>query len=149
MSHHGRARSGKSRRIVTATLAILAAVAIAAGVILYNKSSDHAGPLPVNLPPASASYLGVFTKGVPDSYTGINAFTSATGAKPDVIMYYSGWYMPFPTRIREHRGQQRRGATGADGPGSRQNRRDRGRKVRRLPEPIRRDASAPTATRSS
>jgi mannan endo-1,4-beta-mannosidase len=96
MSHHGRARTGKSRRIVTTTLAILAAAAIAAGVILYNKSSDDPKPLPVNLPPASASYLGVFTKGVPHSYAGVTAFSNATGAKPDVIMYYSGWYMPFP-----------------------------------------------------
>jgi mannan endo-1,4-beta-mannosidase len=97
MSHHGKARTGKSRRIATTTLAIVAAAAIAAGVILYNKSSDHSEPLPVNLPAASASYLGVFTKGVPQSYAGVTAFTSATGAKPDVIMYYSGWYVPFPT----------------------------------------------------
>jgi mannan endo-1,4-beta-mannosidase len=97
MSHHGRARTGRSRRIVTTAVAIIAAAAIAAGVIFYNKSSDHPAPLPVNLPAASASYLGVFTKGVPNSYAGVNAFTSATGAKPDVIMYYSGWYMPFPT----------------------------------------------------
>ena len=97
MSQHGRGRTGRSRRIVTTAVAIIAAAAIAAGVILYNKSSDHTEPLPVNLPAASASYLGVFTKGVPRSYAGVNAFASATGAKPDVIMYYSGWYMPFPT----------------------------------------------------
>jgi mannan endo-1,4-beta-mannosidase len=97
MSHHGRARTGRSRRIVTTIVAIIAAAGIAAGVILYNKSSDHPGPLPVNLPPASASYLGVFTQGVPKSYASVTAFSSATGAKPDVVMYYSGWYMPFPT----------------------------------------------------
>ena len=98
MSHHGRARTGKSRRAVRTVAAIIAAAAIAAGVILYNKSADHHdGPLPVNLPPASASYLGVFTKGLPSSYAGVTAFTNATGARPDVLMYYSGWYMPFPT----------------------------------------------------
>jgi len=98
MSHQGSPRSGRSRRVVTTAVAIIAVAAIAAGVILYNKSSDHhPGPLPVKLPPASASYLGVFTQGVPKSYAPVTAFTSATGARPDVVMYYSGWYMPFPT----------------------------------------------------
>jgi mannan endo-1,4-beta-mannosidase len=96
MSHQDTARTGRSRRTLTIVLAALAAIAIATGVIVYNKSSDHSGPLPVNLPPSSASYLGVFAKGVPDSYTGVSAFTRATGAKPDVIMYYSGWFVPFP-----------------------------------------------------
>jgi hypothetical protein len=98
MSHQGTARTGRSRRTVTTVVAIVAAAAIAAGVVLYNKSSDHGpGPLPVILPPASASYLGVFTKGVPDSYAPVSAFASATGSRPDVVMYYSGWYVPFPT----------------------------------------------------
>jgi mannan endo-1,4-beta-mannosidase len=98
MSHQGTARTGRSRRTVTTAIAIIAAVAIAAGVLVYNESTDHSdGPLPVHLPPASASYLGVFTKGVPDSYSGVSAFSSATGARPDVVMYYSGWYMPFPS----------------------------------------------------
>jgi mannan endo-1,4-beta-mannosidase len=98
MSHQDTARSGSSRRTVTTVVAIVAAVAIAAGVVLYNRASDHHdAPLPVILPQATASYLGVFTKGVPDSYAPVSAFSSATGAKPDVIMYYSGWYVPFPT----------------------------------------------------
>jgi mannan endo-1,4-beta-mannosidase len=100
MNHQQTARTGRSRRMITTTVAIIAAAAIAGGVILYNKSTDHNdGPLPVHLPPASASYLGVFTKGVPASYAGVSAFSSATGARPDVVMYYSGWYMPFPTRF--------------------------------------------------
>ena len=64
-----------------------------------------AGPLPVHLPAGDRSYLGVFTKGLPDSYAGVTAFTNATGAKPDVVMYYSGWYVPFPVRLRHHRSQ--------------------------------------------
>jgi mannan endo-1,4-beta-mannosidase len=98
MSHQGTVRTGMSRRIVTAVVAILAAVGIAAGIIIDNKLSAHpSGPLPVNLPPASGSYLGVFADGVPNSYEGVTAFTKTTGAKPDVVMYYSGWYVPFPT----------------------------------------------------
>jgi hypothetical protein len=27
----------------------------------------------------------------------VSAFQNTTGAKPDVVMYYSGWFMPFPT----------------------------------------------------
>ena len=98
MSHQSATRTGGSRRTVVTIVAIIAAAAIAAGVVLYNRASEHhSGPLPVNLPPATASYLGVFAKGLPTSYAGVTAFTNATGAKPDVVMYYSGWYMPFPT----------------------------------------------------
>ena len=80
-------------------LAVLAAVAIAAGRRGYNKSADPraTGPLPVHLPTTPESYLGVYTNSAPASYGGMTAFTSATGARPDVVMYYSGWFVPFPT----------------------------------------------------
>jgi mannan endo-1,4-beta-mannosidase len=97
MRHQSSRRRGKPRRVIIAAVAVIAAVAIAAGVIIYNRSADHVDPLPVDLPPSSGSYLGVFTKGMPDSYAGVTAFTSAIGARPDVVMYYSGWYVPFPT----------------------------------------------------
>lgn len=86
----------KRRRIVTTGAAIIAVAAIALGVTLYNESSEPTGPLPVHLPPASASYLGVYAEGVPASYAEVSAFTNATGARPDVVMYYSGWFVPFP-----------------------------------------------------
>src|ERR1700722_12614744 len=100
-SNFMRHRSGndprrRRRRIVTTSAAIIAVVAIALGVIIYNKSSEPTGPLPVHLPPASASYLGVYAEGVPASYSEVTAFTNATEAKPDVVMYYSGWFVPFP-----------------------------------------------------
>jgi mannan endo-1,4-beta-mannosidase len=97
--HRSRRRQGRPRRIVRTGIAIIAAAAIATGVILYNKSADPTGPLPVHLPPASGSYLGVYASGVPASYAGVTAFTSAINAKPDVVMYYSGWYVPFPTKF--------------------------------------------------
>ena len=86
----------KRRRIVTSVAAIVAAAAIAAGISFFNKSTEPSGPLPVNLPPSAASYLGVYASGLPASYAGVTAFTNATGARPDMVMYYSGWYVPFP-----------------------------------------------------
>jgi mannan endo-1,4-beta-mannosidase len=87
--------SRKHKKILTIGAAIIAAVAITAGVVFYNRSADHIGPLPVHLPSNSGSYLGVYAKGVPASYGGVAAFTSAIGTRPDVVMYYSGWYEPF------------------------------------------------------
>jgi mannan endo-1,4-beta-mannosidase len=95
-----RHRSGnyprRRRPIFTTSVAILAVAAIALGIGIYNHSSDPTGPLPVDLPPATASYLGVFASGVPASYAPVSAFANATGARPDVVMYYSGWFVPFP-----------------------------------------------------
>jgi hypothetical protein len=100
MRHQSRRRQRKSRRFLTTAVAIIAAAGIAAGVIVYNKTSDPpAGPLPVRLPTATSSYLGVFTKGVPTSYGGVTNFAKATAAKPNIVMYYSGWYMPFPSKF--------------------------------------------------
>jgi mannan endo-1,4-beta-mannosidase len=96
MKHQSRRRRGP-RRFATTAVAIIAAAAIAGGVALYNKTSDPSGPLPDHLPPSTGSYLGVFAHGSPQSYTGVSAFTNAIGTTPDVVMYYSGWYMPFPT----------------------------------------------------
>jgi mannan endo-1,4-beta-mannosidase len=102
--------AGKRRRMLTVGAAIVAVLAIVAGVTLYNKASDQhstsAAPLPVHLPAIPESYLGVYTNTAPSSYRGVTAFTSATGTKPDVVMYYSGWYVPFPsgfaTTVADH-----------------------------------------------
>jgi hypothetical protein len=91
-----RRKPRRRRRIVTIGAAIIAVAAIAASIVVFNESSQPTGPLPVHLPPATASYLGVYTNGVPASYAEVTAFANATGAKPDVVMYYSGWYVPFP-----------------------------------------------------
>jgi hypothetical protein len=95
---HGERDRQVRRRTVIAAAAIVAVAAIAAGVTLYNTSAGPAkaaGPLPVQLPTAPGSYLGVYADGAPASYGGVTAFTNATGARPDVLMYYSGWFEPF------------------------------------------------------
>jgi mannan endo-1,4-beta-mannosidase len=99
MKHHSRRRQGRSRRVVMTGVAVIAAAAIAAGVILYNRSAEQTGPLPVHLPTTTNSYLGVFTEGIPNSYSGVTSFANAAGTQPDVVMYYSGWFVPFPTKF--------------------------------------------------
>jgi mannan endo-1,4-beta-mannosidase len=42
-----------------------------------------------------ASYLGLYPNGVPESFGGVTAFVAATGVKPDLVSYYSGWLEPF------------------------------------------------------
>jgi mannan endo-1,4-beta-mannosidase len=98
MRHQSR-RQRRPHRVLTVGAAMVAVLAIAAGVVLYNRSADPTGPLPDHLPADTASYLGVYVNGVPDSYMGVTAFKDATGANPDVVMYYSGWYVPFPTNF--------------------------------------------------
>jgi mannan endo-1,4-beta-mannosidase len=97
---HTRSGGGRAKHHrLTVTIAAISAVAIAAGVVFYNRSSEPSGPLPVNLPVSTASYLGVYAEGAPASYAGVTAFANATGAHPDLAMCYSGWFVPFPARF--------------------------------------------------
>ena len=98
MRHQRRKRKGPGR-IITVAVVVVAVLAVAAGAVLHDRSSHASGPLPVQLPAATGAYLGVYTKGVPDSYAGVTAFKSAIRATPDVVMYYSGWFVPFPAKF--------------------------------------------------
>jgi glycosyl hydrolase family 26 len=97
MKQHTVNDRGKFRWIALAGVVIVIAAAVTAGVSLYGRSADRTGPLPVDLPTTPQSYLGVYASGTPASYDGVTAFANATGARPDVVMYYSGWFVPFPT----------------------------------------------------
>ena len=57
----------------------------------------HAPPWDAALPTTPGSYIGVYPDGVPASYAGVTAFTAATGIKPRLVPYYSGWREPFQT----------------------------------------------------
>jgi mannan endo-1,4-beta-mannosidase len=94
---HSNGNDPRRRRIATIAVTIITVAAITLGIIIYNESSEPTGPLPAHLPAASGSYLGVYAKGAPTSYAEVTAFTNVTGARPDVVMYYSGWFVPFPT----------------------------------------------------
>jgi len=47
------------------------------------------------LPATPDSYIGLYSDGVPKSYAGVRAFSMATGVKPNLVSYYSGWLEPF------------------------------------------------------
>ena len=51
MKHRDDSRKGNADGFFTIA-AVITAAAIAAGIILYNLSSEPTGPLPVHLPPA-------------------------------------------------------------------------------------------------
>jgi mannan endo-1,4-beta-mannosidase len=100
MRHESRSRrSGPGRIIMVVAVVAVVVVAVAAGVIVRNRSSHTGGPLPVQLPAATGAYLGVYAQGLPDSYAPVSAFKSTTQATPDVVMYYSGWFVPFPGKF--------------------------------------------------
>jgi hypothetical protein len=56
---------------------------------------DPPGQVRTALPAAPGSYIGLYQDEVPASYAGVTAFTEATGVKPGVVVYYSGWMEPF------------------------------------------------------
>ena len=95
-------RRRRPGRIMVAAIAIVAAGAIAIAIVVaaaLPRRPPPDGPLRLPLPTTPQSYLGVYADGVPASYTGVRSFSKAAGVKPDIIMYYSGWYEPFQTRL--------------------------------------------------
>ena len=70
-------------------------------VRLHGKPADPAAPPSAAARPKPRTFLGVYTPGVPESYAGVQAFTAATGVRPGVVVYYSGWMEPFQVRFAE------------------------------------------------
>lgn len=89
-------------RIVAIVAAIIASVAVIASAARHDKTMA-ASPLPsspvpssVALPTTPATYLGVYADQVPESYSGVTAFTTATHVRPRLVACYSGWQEGFP-----------------------------------------------------
>jgi hypothetical protein len=96
------ARRRRARRWAAITAAIVLAAGAAVGAVNYadGPPAARAGPVArqdgrIALPTSTGSYLGLYPDGVPSSYAGARAFTAATGVRPDVVVYYSGWLEPF------------------------------------------------------
>jgi mannan endo-1,4-beta-mannosidase len=103
-------RQRTSHGIVRALAVVATVVAVAAGTTAIvrltpaqlSPSSGPGGPyrthpVVITLPDHPASYLGAYARGVPRSYTPIEAFAAGTGVHPNIALYYSGWREPFQT----------------------------------------------------
>jgi Glycosyl hydrolase family 26 len=88
--------------IVAIVAAVIAAVA-AVLVSLYGGSAGEPSADPgrptAGVLHAPGAYIGVYARGAPQSYAGISAFTAATGVRPGVVVYYSGWKEPFQAQF--------------------------------------------------
>jgi mannan endo-1,4-beta-mannosidase len=82
--------------VATGALAVIALAFLVEGAGTV-KVNIHPRQLPgrTALPTTPGSYLGVYASGAPISYSGVTAFTRATGVRPRVVVYYSGWFEPF------------------------------------------------------
>ncbi len=94
----------KIMRIVTAGAAVVASTAIIVAAGHHHPHRSPPAPVttvdpptlpPTPLPHTPHSYIGVYRAGVPGSYAGVTAFTAATGVRPELVVYFSGWLEPF------------------------------------------------------
>lgn len=91
-------------RIVVIAAAVLASVVVIASAVRHDKAMAanprlSAVPPPVTLPTKSATYLGVYANRIPQSYSGVTAFMTATGVRPTLVAFYSGWLEGFPVKF--------------------------------------------------
>ena len=94
----------RSTRIVTICTVIITAAIVAFIANFYatasgSRSLDPTVPPSPGAPVKPGSYFGVYAPGVPGSYAGISSFAAATGTRPRVVVYYSGWREPFQLRF--------------------------------------------------
>lgn len=84
--------------VIAASAVTVAAIVLVAALHARPAGNRTGGP---TAPPSAASpaspgtYLGVYVPGAPESYAGITAFAAATGVRPTVVVYYSGWMERF------------------------------------------------------
>ena len=90
--------------VVVVAVTTIAVLRVAKPIVPVQSSAVNGTPpigtfshhhVVITLPTQPASYLGAYTKGVPGSYAPIKSFAKATGAHPNVALYYSGWYEKF------------------------------------------------------
>jgi mannan endo-1,4-beta-mannosidase len=74
-------------------IAVIASVSLCAGVAVAVGLTAHRAPAPESfvLPTTAGSYLGVYARGVPRTYSAVDNFAASTGVDPNVAVYYSGW----------------------------------------------------------
>jgi hypothetical protein len=58
-------------------------------------------PVVASLPSQPLSYLGAYEPDSPQDYQGMEAFASSAGRRPNIALYYSGWYEKFRTNFAD------------------------------------------------
>lgn len=81
-----------SRRWKVIWISIVIAAILTGIVIPISFSMSSSSP---GRPEQSIPYLGLYDRGMPASYDGVSEFTTVTGVRPNVLMYYSSWNEPF------------------------------------------------------
>ncbi len=84
------------RRVTVAAAAAIILLAVT-GCLTPLTSQQPLAPVPT---PASP-LVGVYEPGAPGSWSQITEFTSATGVKPRIVVYYSSWNDPFSTSFAQ------------------------------------------------
>jgi glycosyl hydrolase family 26 len=87
-----RARHRKAKWITVIACAILL---IGAAIPITLKMRSAPGVSSTQ----SIQYLGVYQRDTSSSYSGVSAFTTATGVQPDILTYFSSWLEPFQTNF--------------------------------------------------
>jgi hypothetical protein len=84
---------------ITIVVVVLIVVAAVITVAVRHDRTSVALPTPkkanVTLRTTPQSWLGLYSPQSPQSYAGVGTFTSQTGVRPNLDMYYSGWGEPF------------------------------------------------------
>ncbi len=82
-------------RFLALGAAVIAAIAVVVAAGRHDESAARpaapAAAAPVTLPGQPGTYLGAYENGAPGSFAAVTRFTSATQARPDVVLYFSGW----------------------------------------------------------
>jgi hypothetical protein len=104
VGHRRRRGHAKFMRIAMAGTAIIVLATIGAFAVRLDKPDprhrpSHDRALTYPLPRTPETYIGVYATRGHVSYTGVRAFTRATGVSPNVATYYSAWFEPFMTRF--------------------------------------------------
>jgi mannan endo-1,4-beta-mannosidase len=102
--------TGRKGSLAVSAVGVAAVAVTAATTILLTAPRDHSGstivpahdaPRPIRAAVAARlratpdSYLGVYERGVPHSYSAVDVFARTIGRQPNLVLYFSGWNDPF------------------------------------------------------
>jgi Glycosyl hydrolase family 26 len=88
------------RRVLVATAAAAVLLLTVSACLTPLRAQQPQQPLaPVPVP--ASPLVGVFEPGTPGSWTPVAQFTSATGVKPRIVVYYSPWDDQFSTSFAQ------------------------------------------------